>query len=187
MVRKKKEARKKYDRSKNKEDKDIYKVAKKGAKRAVVSAKERSSAQLYEELETLEKMKRVLRTDGEIKRRSHEYFRKLLNEERERRNRGCGIPNENVIPEIAKDEVIEALNRMKIEKVRKGAPWSTLFADDIMLVEENKEILEKLECWRRAIEEGELKVSRLKTEYMWLRGRRMVVDIELLGEKLSDS
>ncbi|XP_072392379.1 uncharacterized protein [Diabrotica undecimpunctata] len=45
---------------------------------------------------------------------------------------------------------------------------------------------EKLKCWIRAIEEARLKVSRSETEYMWLGGRRMVVDIELLGEKLGE-
>ncbi|XP_072380935.1 uncharacterized protein [Diabrotica undecimpunctata] len=39
-----------------------------------------------------------------------------------------------------------------------GALWQMLFADDIVLIEENKEMFkEKLECWRRAIEKERLK------------------------------
>ncbi|XP_072375757.1 uncharacterized protein [Diabrotica undecimpunctata] len=45
-----------------------------------------------------------------------EYFRKLINEDYQIRDRGCGISNENVIPGIARDEVLDALNRMKSGK-----------------------------------------------------------------------
>ncbi|XP_072377956.1 uncharacterized protein [Diabrotica undecimpunctata] len=101
--REKKEARKRYARSKKKEDKSMYKAAKREEKCA-----DRSYAQLYEELETPERLKRlysiakvrdeisqdlthirqiksadgrVLRSDVQIKRRWYEYFRMLLNEE----------------------------------------------------------------------------------------------------------
>ncbi|XP_072398282.1 uncharacterized protein [Diabrotica undecimpunctata] len=60
-----------------------------------------------------------------------------------------------------------------------------LFADNIEFIEENKEMLkEEMKCWISAIEEGGLKVSSSKTKYMWLGGREMVEDVELLEEKL---
>lgn len=54
-----------------------------------------------------------------------------------------------------------------LEEVTKEAPWSMLFADDIVLVSESREELqENLELWKGLLEDYGLKVSRQITEYM---------------------
>ncbi|XP_072389319.1 uncharacterized protein [Diabrotica undecimpunctata] len=76
------------------------------------------------------------------------------------------------------------------EKVRERALWLMFFADDIMLVKEGKEMMkEELTCWRRVIEAGVLKVSRLKTEYRWLgeRGMRCIVSVSVNDKGVGDS
>ena len=58
-----------------------------------------------------------------------------------------------------------------VEEVKDQVPWSVLFADDIVLVTTSKEEAErKLELWRVALEDRGLKISRAKTEYMWMNG-----------------
>ena len=53
------------------------------------------------------------------------------------------------------------------EGVRERPPWCVLYADDVILVAENREDLEaKLERWREALESRGMKISRSKTEYM---------------------
>ena len=55
------------------------------------------------------------------------------------------------------------------DKVRREPPWTMLFADDIVICEETREEVERrLECWRYALERREIKVSRSKTEYLWV-------------------
>ena len=57
--------------------------------------------------------------------------------------------------------------------VRKGVPRSMLFADDIVLVNEDRGELEReLEDWRQAMEARGLRVSRSKTEEMTLNKAR---------------
>ena len=54
-----------------------------------------------------------------------------------------------------------------LDETFKEAPWTMLFADDIVLVAERQEDLqERLEECRRSLEEYGLRVSREKTEYM---------------------
>ena len=44
-----------------------------------------------------------------------------------------------------------------------------LFADDIVICDETREEVERrLECWRYALERKRMKVSRLKTEYLYV-------------------
>ena len=51
--------------------------------------------------------------------------------------------------------------------VRENPPWCVLYADDVILVAENREDLQlKLERWRQALESRGMKISRSKTEYM---------------------
>jgi len=53
------------------------------------------------------------------------------------------------------------------EGIREEAPWTMLFADDIVLVCNTKESLrDKLSQWKRALEDRGLKISRTKSEYL---------------------
>ena len=46
-----------------------------------------------------------------------------------------------------------------------------LFSDDIVICEETrKEVQQRLECWRYALERKGMKVSRSKTEYLCING-----------------
>jgi len=52
------------------------------------------------------------------------------------------------------------------EAVREEPPWCVLYADDIVLVtEERRQLERKLEEWRVALENRGMKISRSKTEY----------------------
>ena len=62
------------------------------------------------------------------------------------------------------------------DDIREEAPWTMMFADDIVICSERKErVEEKLESWRYALERRGMKVNRRKTEYMCvcvsMRGR----------------
>ena len=53
------------------------------------------------------------------------------------------------------------------KKIRREAPWTMMFADDIVLTAECKNQLElDLERWRYALESRGLRISRTKTEYL---------------------
>jgi hypothetical protein len=51
--------------------------------------------------------------------------------------------------------------------IQGGIPWCMLFADDVVLVDESRTgVDQKLELWRRTLEEKGFRLSRSKTEYM---------------------
>ena len=51
------------------------------------------------------------------------------------------------------------------DEIREEAPWTMMFADDIVICSESKEqVEEKLESWRYALERRGMKVNRRKTE-----------------------
>ena len=53
------------------------------------------------------------------------------------------------------------------ERVKKEAPESMLFADDIVLCgDKDVDMTEYLESWRKALEERGMRVSRPKTQFM---------------------
>ena len=59
------------------------------------------------------------------------------------------------------------------DEIREEAPWTTMFADDIVISSESKEqVEEKLESWRYALERRGMKVNRRKTEYMCVNERQ---------------
>ena len=59
------------------------------------------------------------------------------------------------------------------DEIREEAPWTMLFADDIVICSESKEQVEdKLESWRYALERRGMKVNRRKTEYMCVNERQ---------------
>ena len=53
------------------------------------------------------------------------------------------------------------------DEVRREPPWTMLFADDIVICEETrKEVEQRLEFWKYALERRGMKVSRSKTKYL---------------------
>ncbi|XP_071697222.1 G-type lectin S-receptor-like serine/threonine-protein kinase At4g27290 [Rutidosis leptorrhynchoides] len=51
--------------------------------------------------------------------------------------------------------------------IQENIPWSLIFADDIVLVADSKdELNRRLEQWREALEQSGLRISRQKTEYL---------------------
>ena len=59
------------------------------------------------------------------------------------------------------------------DEIREEAPWTMMFADDIVICSESKEQVEdKLESWRYALERRGIKVNRRKTEYMCVNERQ---------------
>ena len=139
-VKSKKEAKKKADLSGLEQDKEEYKQAKKEASRAVAKAMAETLNEVYEELETAEGEKKILRIakardtaskdltqirqikdghgivlaeENEIKRRWETYFERLLNEENPRMVFEDGIPNEAVTSAVTRREVKQAVRKMK--------------------------------------------------------------------------
>ena len=59
------------------------------------------------------------------------------------------------------------------DEIREEAPWTMMFADDIAICgESKKQVEEKLESWRYALERRGMKVNRGKTEYMCVNERQ---------------
>ena len=53
------------------------------------------------------------------------------------------------------------------EEIDEGTPWAMLFADDLVLCDPDREMMElRLERWRECMEKNGLKVSRPKTEHL---------------------
>ena len=57
------------------------------------------------------------------------------------------------------------------DEVRREPPWTMLFADDIVICEETREVEQRLESWKYALEKRGMKVSRSKTKYLCINGR----------------
>ena len=59
------------------------------------------------------------------------------------------------------------------DEIRQEAPWTKMFADDIVICSESKEqVEEKLESWRFSLERRGMEVNRRKTEYMCANERQ---------------
>ena len=72
------------------------------------------------------------------------------------------------------------------DEIRKEAPWTMMFADDIVICSESKEhIEEKLERWRYAGERRGMEVNRRKTEYMCVNERQVNDTVKMLGEEVA--
>ena len=70
--------------------------------------------------------------------------------------------------------------------IREEAPWTMMFADDIVICSESKEWLEqKLESWRYALERRGMKVNRRKTEYMCVNERQVKGTVKMQGEEVA--
>lgn len=55
-------------------------------------------------------------------------------------------------------------------EVREEVPWTVMFADNVALVDLTRGVERKLEMWRQALEDRGLRISRIKTEYLWMGG-----------------
>ncbi|XP_047004714.1 uncharacterized protein LOC124622971 [Schistocerca americana] len=61
-----------------------------------------------------------------------------------------------------------------VKDVKKEVPWNTKFADDVVLCEQSIDRFEeKLEEWRKALEERGMKISRTKSQYLALKDVQM--------------
>ena len=76
---------------------------------------------------------------------------------------GVGLHQGSALSPYLFDLIMDVLS----EDVRREAPWTMLFADDIVLVSETKDELHReLSGWKNALEDRGLKISRKKTEYL---------------------
>ena len=74
------------------------------------------------------------------------------------------------------------------DEIREEAPWTMMFADDIVICSESKEqVEEKLESWRYDLERRGMKVNRRKTEYMCVNERQdnSSGTVKMQGEELA--
>ena len=71
------------------------------------------------------------------------------------------------------------------DDIREEAPWTMMFADDIVICSESKERVEgKLETWRYALERRGMKVNRRKKEYMCVNERQVKSTVNMQGEEV---
>ena len=70
------------------------------------------------------------------------------------------------------------------DKVRKEPPWTILFADDIVVCKETrKEVEQRIECWRYALERRGMEVIRSKTKYLSVNGGNDKETVKMDGTK----
>ena len=80
---------------------------------------------------------------------------------------------------------VMVMDRMT-DDIREEAPWTMMFADDIVICSESKEwVEEKLESWRYALERRGMKVNRRKTEYMCVNERQVKGTVKMQGEEVA--
>ena len=140
VVKEKKETKKRWEVSQRAEDRERLREKNKEVKRVVAQAKARSYKGVYDELETKEGLNKmlklaktrnrngkdithikqikdengtVLKKEEDILKRWKEYFQKLLNEENERLIREDGQINMGMVMGFSRDEVVQALRKMK--------------------------------------------------------------------------
>jgi hypothetical protein len=72
-------------------------------------------------------------------------------------------------------------------RLRKQAPWSMMFADNIVLCSKNRHEFESdLERWRHALERWGMKIIRSKTEYLWVNEQGGNDHIKLEGSEIKN-
>ena len=70
------------------------------------------------------------------------------------------------------------------DEVRREPPWTMLFADDIVILEETREEVERrLKSWKYELERRGMKVSRSKTEYLCINGRHKNETVKMEDKK----
>ena len=78
-------------------------------------------------------------------------------------NVNVGVHQGSVLSPLLFIIVMEALSRA----FRTGCPWELLYADDLVIIAETKEmLLQKLSVWKHSIETKGLRVNTLKTKVM---------------------
>ena len=71
------------------------------------------------------------------------------------------------------------------DEINEEAPWTMMFADDIVICSQSKErVEEKLESWRYALERRGMKVNRRKTEHMCVNERQVNGTVKMQGEEV---
>ncbi|KAK3565937.1 hypothetical protein QTP86_022753, partial [Hemibagrus guttatus] len=143
-IQRKRLAKKKWDMDRTEENRQEYKELQRRVKRGVSKAKQKAYDELYTRLDTREGEKdlyrlarqrdrdgkdvqqvrvikdrdgSVLTSEESVQRRWKEYFEELMNEENEREKRVEGVNSvEQKVDKIRKDEVREALKRMRSGK-----------------------------------------------------------------------
>ncbi|XP_066965949.1 uncharacterized protein [Macrobrachium rosenbergii] len=140
VVKDKKEAKKRWEESQSVEDRDRFREKNKVVKKMVAQAKAKAYDDVYNELGTKEGLNKmiklskarnkstkdithikqikdqdgvVLRKEEDIMKRWKEYFEQLLNEENNRLIRGDGQVNIGMVMRFSKQEVLDALKKMK--------------------------------------------------------------------------
>ena len=72
------------------------------------------------------------------------------------------------------------------DDIREEAPWTMMFADDIVICSESKErVEEKLESWIYALERRGMKVNSRKTEYVCVNERQVKGTVKMQGEEVA--
>ena len=80
-----------------------------------------------------------------------------------------GVHQSSVLSPLLFIIVLEVLSR----EFREGLPMELLYADDLVLVAETKELLlEKVRNWKRGMEKKDLRVNTGKTKVMWCRPKQ---------------
>ena len=75
---------------------------------------------------------------------------------------------------------------MMTDKIREEAPWTMMFADDIVICSESKEqVKKKLESWRYHLKRRGMKINRRKTEYMCLTKRQVNGTVKMQREQVA--
>ena len=74
---------------------------------------------------------------------------------------------------------------MMTDDIIEEAPWTMLFADDIVICSESKErVEEKLVSWRYALERRGMKGNMRKTEYMCENERQVNGTVKMQGDEV---
>ncbi|AQK42962.1 hypothetical protein ZEAMMB73_Zm00001d025104 [Zea mays] len=172
--------------STNEGEKDVYKIDR---------IRERKTRDLTQVKCIKDEMDQLLVKGQDIKQRWQRYFDNLFNGENEtmdiQLDDSFDDLNRCFVRMIQESEVKEALKRMKGGKamapdglslspylfalvidvvtrdIQGDITWCMLFADDVVLVDESQEgVNRKLELWRQTLESKRFRISRTKTEYI---------------------
>ena len=75
-------------------------------------------------------------------------------------------------------------NGQLTDEVSREPPWTMLFADNIVIYEDTRSE-QRLKCWRYALERRGMKVSRSKTEYLYINEGNDEETVKMENTKVS--